>query len=97
MAAIERADWATTDRLDDNQLLEHLDYITQCDASSQLDMNKSTDRKTLMKMFRISQLTIHYLLKKTDTMEENNKQLNGTLSVYMDKYSQVSFYYTNYR
>ena len=91
LAVVELSDLGTTGRAADFIVKDHLPYVAHCNARTELDMNKASDRGALMKLFCIAQIIIKQLMGYNRKIEEDLKRLKGELDVYTDKYSQVSY------
>lgn len=89
LASVDLSDLMSSRAVDNATLEEHFSYIASCDAVAELDMTKAADRRTLLKMFRISQLLLQRLMRAMLTTEQCAKKVKQDLTVYTQKYERV--------
>lgn len=69
---------------------DHMSYITTCDAASELDLSKAADRRSLLKLFRISQHLLRHLISSQRQQLDDLSKTKEQLAIYMEKYTEVS-------
>ncbi|MPC20259.1 Zinc finger protein Dzip1 [Portunus trituberculatus] len=94
----ERIDWHKLASIDLHDLTlgcpievlqENLTQIAFCDAETEFDLGTVSGQRNLLKMFRLSQLTVQYLFMSQDFMETQLKEVQEEAQQLSEKYQQV--------
>lgn len=89
LASVDLTDLTASKNRDPSVLLEHLSYIAMCDVQSELDLKKTTDQKTLLKLFKISQLLVLTTSRQQQNLERDLMKVKTDLLASVDKYTMV--------
>ncbi|KAK8395551.1 hypothetical protein O3P69_005571 [Scylla paramamosain] len=94
----ERIDWHKLASIDFRDLTsgcpieilqENLTQVAFCDAETEFDLGTVAGQRNLLKMFRLSQLTVQYLFMSQDFMETQLKETQEEAQQVSEKYQQV--------
>uniref|UniRef100_A0A0N7Z9T4 C2H2-type domain-containing protein n=2 Tax=Scylla olivacea TaxID=85551 RepID=A0A0N7Z9T4_SCYOL len=94
----ERIDWHKLASIDFRDLTsgcpieilqENLTQVAFCDAEAEFDLGTVAGQRNLLKMFRLSQLTVQYLFMSQDFMETQLKETQEEAQQISEKYQQV--------
>lgn len=94
----ERIDWHKLASIDLRDLTtgcpievlqENLTQVAFCDAEAEFDLGTVAGQRNLLKMFRLSQLTVQYLFMSQEFMETQLKEAQEEAQQVSEKYQQV--------
>ena len=97
----ERIDWHKLASIDLHDLTsgcpievlqENLTQIAFCDAEVEFDLGTVSGQRSLMKVFRLAQLTVQYLFLSQDFMETQLKEAQEEAEQVSQKYQEVKDY-----
>ncbi|KAF2359314.1 Zinc finger protein DZIP1 N-terminal [Trinorchestia longiramus] len=88
LASVELSELTSLSMVDPSVIMDHYPYVSLCDASSELDLKKAADQKSLLKLFRLAQLLVQHLAAKERNFRRDLNATKKELLIYMDKYTQ---------
>lgn len=87
LASIDLHDLASLSSIE--VLQENLSHVAFCDAEAEFDLGTTSGQRSLLKMFRLAQLTVQYLFLSQDFIETQLKEAQEEVVSVNEKYHQV--------